>query len=65
VRIELDQLFVCTAPGAPEAEELVRFGLRDGPPKDEDLFSKLDSTASDAKKSWISGRGCQASFNWD
>lgn len=30
--IELDHLFVCTAPGAPEAEELVRFGLREGPP---------------------------------
>jgi hypothetical protein len=58
-------LFAYTAPGAPEAEELVWFGLRDGPPKDQDLFSKLDSTASDAKKSWISGRACQASFNWD
>ena len=32
LRIELDHLFVCTAPGAPEAEELVRFGLREGPP---------------------------------
>jgi hypothetical protein len=32
MRIELDHLFVCTAPGAPEAEELVRFGLREGPP---------------------------------
>src|ERR1035438_4241157 len=30
--IELDHLFVCTAPGAPEAEELVRFGLLEGPP---------------------------------
>jgi len=30
--IELDHLFVCTAPGAPEAEELVRFGLQEGPP---------------------------------
>jgi Glyoxalase-like domain len=30
--IELDHLFVCTDPGAPEAEELVRFGLREGPP---------------------------------
>ena len=30
--IELDHLFVCTAPGAPEAEELIRFGLREGPP---------------------------------
>jgi hypothetical protein len=28
----LDHLFVCTAPGAPEAEDLVRFGLREGPP---------------------------------
>jgi hypothetical protein len=32
MRIELDHLFVCTAPGAPEAEELIRFGLREGPP---------------------------------
>jgi hypothetical protein len=29
--IELDHLFVCTAPGAPEAEKLVQFGLREGP----------------------------------
>lgn len=32
MRIELDHLFVCTTPGAPEAEELARFGLREGPP---------------------------------
>ena len=32
MRIELDHLFVCTAPGAPEAEKLVQFGLREGPP---------------------------------
>jgi hypothetical protein len=32
MRIELDHLFVCTAPGAPEAEEPVRFGLCEGPP---------------------------------
>jgi hypothetical protein len=31
MRVELDHLFVCTVPGAPEAEELVRFGLREGP----------------------------------
>jgi hypothetical protein len=31
MRIDLDHLFVCTAPGALEAEELVRFGLREGP----------------------------------
>jgi hypothetical protein len=31
MHIELDHLFVCTAPGAPEGEELVRFGLREGP----------------------------------
>jgi hypothetical protein len=31
MRIELDHLFVCTAPGAPEVEELVRFGLHEGP----------------------------------
>lgn len=30
--MELDHLFVCTAPGAPEAEELLQFGLREGPP---------------------------------
>lgn len=32
MRIELDHLFVCTAPGGPEAEKLVQFGLREGPP---------------------------------
>jgi hypothetical protein len=32
MRIELDHLFVCAAPGASEAEKLVRFGLREGPP---------------------------------
>lgn len=32
MRIELDHLFVCTAPGAPEAEKLVQFGLQEGPP---------------------------------
>lgn len=31
MRLELDHLFVCTAPGAPEAEELIRLGLREGP----------------------------------
>jgi len=30
--IELDHLFVCTAPGAPQAEDLVQFGLLEGPP---------------------------------
>ena len=30
MRVELDHLFVCTAPGAPEAEKLVQFGLREG-----------------------------------
>jgi hypothetical protein len=28
--IELDHLFVCTAPGAPEAERFLRFGLHEG-----------------------------------
>jgi len=28
----LDHSFACTAPGDLEAEELVRFGLREGPP---------------------------------
>jgi Glyoxalase-like domain len=32
MHIELDHLFICTAPGAAEAEELVRFGLHEGPP---------------------------------
>jgi hypothetical protein len=32
MRIELDHVFICTAPGAPEGEELVRFGLREGSP---------------------------------
>ena len=32
MRIELDHLFVCTAPSAPEADQLVQFGLREGPP---------------------------------
>lgn len=30
--VELDHLFVCTAPGAPEAEQLIQFGLHEGPP---------------------------------
>ena len=32
MRIELDHLFVCTAPNAPEADKLIQFGLREGPP---------------------------------
>jgi hypothetical protein len=32
MQIELDHLFLCTAPGAPEAEKLVQFGLHEGPP---------------------------------
>jgi hypothetical protein len=32
MQIELDHLFICTAPGAPEGEDLVRFGLNEGPP---------------------------------
>src|SRR5215471_2684922 len=32
MQIELDHLFVCTARGAPEAEELVQFGLHEGLP---------------------------------
>lgn len=32
MRIELDHLFVCTNPGAPEAEKLVQLGLLEGPP---------------------------------
>ena len=30
--IELDHLFVCTAPGAPEAERLVQLGFHEGSP---------------------------------
>jgi Glyoxalase-like domain len=32
MRMELDHVFVCTAPGAPEAERLLQFGLHEGPP---------------------------------
>lgn len=32
MRVELDHVFVCTAPGAPEAESFVQFGLHEGPP---------------------------------
>src|SRR5215467_4007938 len=32
MRIELDHLFICTSREAPEAERLVQFGLREGPP---------------------------------
>jgi hypothetical protein len=33
MRVELDHLFVCTAAGAPETNQLLQFGLREGPPK--------------------------------
>jgi hypothetical protein len=29
--VELDHIFVCTSKGAPEAEQLLRFGLTEGP----------------------------------
>ncbi len=32
MNIELDHVFVCASPNAPEAEQLVRFGLHEGPP---------------------------------
>jgi hypothetical protein len=32
MQIELDHIFVCADPGAPEAEEFIRFGLREGEP---------------------------------
>ncbi len=32
MRVELDHLFVCAAPGAPEAEKLVKFGLHEVSP---------------------------------
>lgn len=31
MQVELDHLFVCAAPGGPEAEKLAQFGLREGP----------------------------------
>src|SRR5437660_490407 len=31
MRIELDHLFVCAAPAAPEAEQIVQFGLHEAP----------------------------------
>jgi hypothetical protein len=31
MRLELDHVFVCTAPGAPEGEKLVQLGLHEGP----------------------------------
>lgn len=34
MQIELDHLFVCTAPGAPAAEKLIQFGLDEGPPNE-------------------------------
>lgn len=30
--LELDHVFICVSRGGAEAEELVRFGLREGPP---------------------------------
>jgi hypothetical protein len=32
MRLELDHLFVLTAPGAPEADKFAQFGLHEGPP---------------------------------
>ena len=32
MNVELDHIFICVRRGAPEAEELVRFGLREGAP---------------------------------
>jgi hypothetical protein len=32
MNIELDHVFVCASPSAPEAEEFVRFGLHEGLP---------------------------------
>jgi Glyoxalase-like domain len=32
MNIELDHVFLCASQGAPEADELVRFGLHEGPP---------------------------------
>lgn len=32
MKLELDHIFVCASPEAPEADELVRFGFREGEP---------------------------------
>jgi Glyoxalase-like domain len=32
MRLELDHVFVCTAPGAPESERLVQLGFHEAPP---------------------------------
>ena len=32
MQVELDHLFICTSPGAPEADKLIQFGLREGQP---------------------------------
>jgi hypothetical protein len=34
MNIELDHVFVCASPSAPEAEEFVRFGLHEGLPNE-------------------------------
>ncbi len=34
MNIELDHVFVCVGPGAPEAEKLIRFGLHEGLPNE-------------------------------
>jgi hypothetical protein len=34
MNIELDHVFVCASPGAPEAEEFARFGLHEGLPNE-------------------------------
>jgi len=44
MRIELDHVFVCTAPGAPEAEEFVRFGLREGGAKSASRTRYIESS---------------------
>lgn len=34
MQFELDHLFICASPGAPEAEKLIQFGLREGEPNE-------------------------------
>src|SRR4030095_4989539 len=34
MNIELDHVFVCVSPSAPDADEFVRFGLQEGPPNE-------------------------------
>jgi hypothetical protein len=58
MRIELDHLFVCTAPGAPEAEKLVEAGLREGVPNE---HSGQSTTSRYADQWTVSNWNCRLS----